>query len=138
MQKSIFHTVFSFLLIGLVLISSTGFTVNAHYCMDDLKGINFFGEAKSCHEQKSTCPFHQEVDKNNCCSNKTLKFESLDEDYTIADLMVTPSIVLSLPVQLKPKVLKPVYNKNIYTSYINYRPPPLIEDIQAQFATFII
>jgi hypothetical protein len=72
---------------ALMLLTSIGFSIDMHYCQGKLRSYSFIGKAKSCHtvdEAKITCPFHQkiaakpkgcELDKKDCCSNKTLHFQ---------------------------------------------------------------
>lgn len=73
----------------LMFITSMSFSLDMHFCQDQLKSFNLFGEARSCHEKAkvSTCPHHQqeaqlsekETSKKGCCENKSLEFE-LDQD----------------------------------------------------------
>ena len=138
MAKSMLRTIFSFFLLGLIIISSTGFTMSVHYCQNNLKGISLFGEAKSCHEQKATCPLHQKEKKDDCCQNKTITFKSLDNDYNSVDVQIISNLSLNLPKEAEFELLKIHSPSNIYSSYIKYRPPPPTEDIQALFATYLI
>lgn len=83
--------------------SSMGFTVNAHYCEGNLKSFNLIGEAKSCHDKAKTCPRHKteptqiDKEKNNCCSNKTIIVDDLDEDFNFS----IPSTIVKKHVQIQ-------------------------------------
>lgn len=84
----------------LMLMTSVSFAVDMHYCDGELKSISLFGKAKTCHEKaveqdKPTCPHHQkmeqqsnddEMDKNDCCENKTTIIQA-DDDRAKSDLV---------------------------------------------------
>ena len=85
----------------MMLMTSVSFAVDMHYCNGELKSVSLFGKAKTCHEkavdnEKPTCPHHQkmaqkttgdELDKNDCCENKTTIIQA-DDDRTKSDLIV--------------------------------------------------
>lgn len=132
------HTVFSIFLVLALMLSSLNISVDTHYCQNHLKGISLFGEAKSCHEKKTTCPLHQELSKDNCCSNKTISIKALDKAYDLVDVIQIQSLIVSLPEQVKLELPKTYYLSKTYTTYKHYRPPTLIKDFQSQFATYLI
>lgn len=77
----------------LIFFTSVGFSVDLHYCMGELKTVNFVGKAKSCHDSaaKIVCPHHQKVaaTKKGCCKNKTQMFQiDQDKNLEIAELPV--------------------------------------------------
>ena len=85
----------------LMLMTSVSFAVDMHYCNGKLKSVSLFGKAQTCHEKTianktSTCSHHQktqkqsnddEIDKNDCCENKTTIIQA-DDDRTKSDLTV--------------------------------------------------
>ncbi|GLR17343.1 hypothetical protein GCM10007940_19580 [Portibacter lacus] len=69
----------------LMLFSSVGYSIDMHYCQDQLKSIAIFGKSKSCHEMaKKVCPMHKDMtieqEDKDCCNNKTVVVEGLDND----------------------------------------------------------
>ena len=75
-----------YLFISFLLISTFGFNVDMHYCNNELKSINFFGKAKSCHSESKVCPFHKNmiIEKSvtkDCCSNQTVEIEKFNPDF---------------------------------------------------------
>ena len=80
----------------LVFFTSVGFSLDMHFCEGKLKTVNLFGKAKSCHKKANEqamndCHHHCEMmvqnevcseGENNCCENKTLKFDN-DQDKEI-------------------------------------------------------
>lgn len=95
---------------AMMLLTSVGFSIDMHYCQGKLKSYSFIGKAKSCHvadKAKATCPHHQkmaaerkgcELDKKDCCSNKTLHFQlnqvqkAHEADYTVQNQL--PSLAV--------------------------------------------
>ena len=79
----------------MLLLSSTGFAMDVHYCQDQLKSISLIGKAKSCHEKQETPPCHHKKDslskaeKDNCCHNETVVIEKSDLDACL--LYTSPS-----------------------------------------------
>lgn len=69
------HQLISYLLALLVLLSTTGVTVNRHYCRSELKHTTLYQEPASCHEDTAfECPFHcqaKEKQDKDCCNNKS-------------------------------------------------------------------
>ena len=94
-----------------MFVSSTGFSIDFHYCQGQVKSFSLIGKAKSCHEQaeKNHCKkklkaCHADQSnskkikqcKKDCCSNKTIKFETNDNvktvSYTHLTLPTTPYV----------------------------------------------
>jgi hypothetical protein len=70
-MKSIFHKIFSILLIPILLFSTTSFSVDKHICMDSVYSISIFGEADDCsmemeHCDKLTLNYCILSDENSC------------------------------------------------------------------------
>lgn len=129
MQISRKYRIASLLLAFLMAFSSFGYSVNLHFCQGSLKGFNLFGKAKSCHETMARCPNHKEAmtraHEKDCCSNKVLKVENLDEQGLIVDFHESMEH-------------SPQFNLNMFSTYdhvpsfkpcsdekILLRPPPL-------------
>ena len=92
-----------------MLITSFGYSVDLHFCKDQLKSLSIIGEAKSCHEKMTKCPRHtqfntQNDDGNDCCSNKTIQIEDLDEDFTFTSLDLTKNNHLEIPSAFAPSL----------------------------------
>ncbi len=111
----------------LVLVSTTGLTINKHYCKNELKNVAFFVKAKACHETKKvTCPHHQPTDEKPCCENTT--------DYFIADTdQVYPTNHLEVTsfdeIGIDPLFYVLTSHNNsfpLYNEWLCFRPPPLL------------
>lgn len=137
MQISKKYRILSLLMAFLMAFSSVGYSVNLHYCQGSLKGFSLFGKAKSCHESRTQCPNHKQTmttaQENDCCSNKTLSVDNLDELSLFSDipglwnnnisyiinLFSASESDMSLPQTESMVLLRPppLYNRHIYILY---------------------
>ena len=93
MKKNRTLRIVSLCLAFMLFASSTGFSIDFHYCQGELKSTQINGKAKKCHElagKTKHCAHHQDqetsVDKtcsedesDDCCSNEIEYFKS-DQD----------------------------------------------------------
>ncbi len=134
----------------LILISSTDYIVDFHYCQGDLKSFNLFGKAKNCHEiadKVKSCKHHQKKnidnkacveDNKNCCNNKSVNFDSnndnqfFNSDYLSLDFSSFAVI---------PKLLV-FTNHEIVLEYKipfeHYKPPLVQKDMRVLFESFLL
>ena len=138
-MKSFFHKTISLALATVVLFTTMSFTVDIHYCGDDLVDFSMFHNAKTCgmEKQKSENDCHNEVQDDSCCSDKQIVVEGQDEIKASFD-------TLSLEQQ--------TFVATFFYTYINlfdvldtsivpfrdYKPPLLIRDIQKLHETYLI
>ena len=92
--SSIFFIVFYSLI-------ATGFSVNLHYCLDELAGIGVFGE-----ENKCCCGENEDISR--CCDNETIALDAVEEliptvnnvevalEATVAEVLTSIDPVLTL------------------------------------------
>ncbi len=137
----------------LMFFTSVGFTVDMHYCQGKLKTFNFFGKAKSCHdmgEGMKDCPFHAKmktanksdgntISKKGCCSNKTLHFQS-DQDQ---QNQVDNAVVISPQLQYFVIAFVEVFiNSSVVEtdkpSFALYKPPLIPRDIYVLLETYLL
>lgn len=132
------------LLAFLVLGTSTGYSIDLHFCKGHLKSISLIGTAKSCHEASKQCPMHAGLttdtssEAKDCCTNEKITFEELDTDFTgpqLVELVDLQPIVFCLSESLFHQDLTVAYYPG---GFKHYRPPPLYEDIPVLFQSFLI
>ena len=79
------YRIISLVLAIIMFTTSTGFSVDFHFCNGDLKSFSITGEAQSCHTAKKKCQHHTTIDtdteKKKCCSNEKFELENLDKDF---------------------------------------------------------
>lgn len=151
MAKSLSFRISTISMALLMLLSSTGFSMDIHYCQDQLNGVSLIGNAKSCHEKQETSPCHKnkkschyqdgnaiQAEKDNCCHNETVVIEKSDLD------VMTPQITTIQDIQLGfvtafVKVF--LFNYNVqadFQAYTQYKPPLPDRDVQLLYQTFLI
>ena len=133
----------------LLFVSSAGFSVDMHFCNDQLKGISLFGEAANCHEKASHCKnskkaCHKKSDeksgdvstKDDCCNNEHHILQ-LDADFVSASANL---------VDVNQPDFNFIYTELLYTeqpiitnsnNLELYRPPPLERDRQILYQSFL-
>lgn len=65
------YRIISLIMAFMVFCSSSGFSLDLHYCQGQLKSFSIFGKAKNCHEmaKMSHCKHHG-IETTNTCSDK--------------------------------------------------------------------
>lgn len=142
------HRIISLMMAFLMLCSSTGFSIDFHYCQGNLKHFSIFGEAESCHSKKAnnhckmkknssckmkkkTCPASSSKEKikdckKGCCSNNTITIPTI----TDLQLNANPEYKLS-PLQfVKAFVANFIIGHIDLSEYIaqhQYYIPPLLD-----------
>ncbi len=127
----------------LMMLSSTGFSMNVHYCQDQIKDICLFRKAKSCHEKQSNsvcCKANtiNRADKDKCCHNETIVVEKSNLDATLTQLETAHDIKLEFSAAF---VESHVFNYNLqpdFQTYKQYKPPLPERDLQVLYQTFLI
>lgn len=135
-----------------ILMSSTGLSIDLHYCQTNLKSYNFFGKAKSCHSQQAIHYSHsKQIHKachktndtknthKNCCENKKITVPSVDnlqKVSTVEFLDQQQHYVLAFRnYYYIDEYLEPC---NQIVPYLNYIPPLLDKDIPVFVQSFLI
>jgi hypothetical protein len=128
-----------------ILVATTGFTMNAHFCAGELQHIAFLGQAESCemhtkqlppcqHEQES----HSQIEKKSCCEDMSVISDQQD----------------SLAGSIVPKIFKPDFKfiavvssfflaaiaeyTPHFSKYHQYSPPLIERDIPVLVQSFLI
>ncbi len=137
----------------LIFFSSAGFTLDMHYCNGQLKNINFFGKAKSCHEigqGMKNCPHHKKmmaaknqeedsINKKGCCSNKTVHFQSnQNQQYQADNALVLSTQLQDFVIAFVETFYKPAVSKTESPTYTLYKSPIIPRDTYVLFETFLI
>ncbi len=128
----------------LVFVSSTGFTVNRHFCKNQLKDVRIFFKAEDCYQKyyvqktKKSCHLEKKSCESNCCNNtseyhkldldqqiSSFDFKSFDDPYFIGVLWLAMNFKLST-------------NDSKSIDYLNYKPPLIISDLSVDLQTFLL
>ncbi len=123
-----------------MLLSTTGFTVNQHFCGNRLVDTALFVRAKPCKMEaaKTGCAKHPKARKNGCCKDHS-DYYQLDQDQQLTQPFYKPlqppavcPAILPEPAFL-PAAPSPV---PALLAYLHYRPPLIVQRAQARLQIF--
>jgi hypothetical protein len=125
-----------------ILVSTTGFTINLHYCHNQIYDLALFAPAHSCCETGSQGHCHSTGDmaKMNHCEDESIIMESVDdfvgssfavnlENTHSIDLLLTASIIFNVEVADDEIDQEAPWHKE---------PPPYREVVLSQIQSYLI
>ena len=117
-------------LAGLLLLATTGVTLNKHYCMGRLKSIAINLPVHSCCDTES--------EKMPCCENTSEHFQVDDEQYKFSgDIDLKPKLYLVALIEF----FLPDYETTdgpAFDNYGLYKPPVIAQDIPVTVQSFLL
>ncbi|MEM9990641.1 MAG: hypothetical protein AAF738_02690 [Bacteroidota bacterium] len=157
MKIGIIHRITALTMAVVLFVTSTGFSIDVHYCKDKIKSIRIFGEALSCHKNtptsstKACCHSKQKTcelaptsqdDANlcekNCCSNKTIQIDNNQNTEKQLPVEISPLQIQFLAVFVQVFVLKKTKLHQLISSHLNYIPPLLNRNIPVLIQSFLL
>ncbi len=121
-----------------LLLSTTSWKVEKHYCMGHLVDVAFFVDAQDCGMVMSTeTQPKSTLDKKSCCDNEVVAIEGQNNvKPSFNDLDIEEQVFLVAYTGSYFGLFEPVEIKN--TSHKEYIPPKIIKDIQLLDDVFLI
>jgi len=138
----------------LMFFTSSGLSIDRHYCQGHLKSFSFFGKAKSCYqladaesnlqctanknnkitEKANSCSLMQK----DCCKNKLLQIIS-DQDKKIQSnqLLITQQLQTFVVAFVSVFLSSPAYD-TVSANHISYKPPLIPKDIHVLLETYLL
>lgn len=128
----------------LVVLSSLSFSIDRHYCENQLKSISLTGEAKSCLQSSKHKHCHSKVHdstnhKKGCCENHRVTIES-EVDQIAVDVQALDDTGLGFyvhAVDLQEYIFNNVPAGHLILSWQYYKPPILSRDIVVLTQSFL-
>lgn len=133
--------ILSVMLALLVLVSSSSFTVNMHFCGGQVQSVSLIEEAAPCPMEVQLPPCHKKmaVKKSGCCEDKHVAYEGKDFNTQVNDFSMltwqTINWVAALPVIME--VIQ-VNEALAFSNYTPYKPPIVGRDIPVLVQSFLI
>ena len=125
----------------LVLVSSSSFMVNMHFCGGHVQSVSLIEEAAPCpmEVQLPTCHSKMAVKKSGCCEDKHVAFEGKDFNTQIQDFSLLAWQVIN-PVALLPVIMEVIQTSEAlaYSNHIPYKPPIVERDIPVLTQSLLI
>ncbi|WP_298487589.1 hypothetical protein [uncultured Maribacter sp.] len=137
-MKEKLHRYFSCLMAIIILLSTTSWKVEKHYCMGHLVDVAFFVDAQDCGmDMSSNSKEIAKVQKKSCCEDELIAFEGQNNvKPSFNDFDLEHQIFLVTYIQSFIGLFVSSVEKN--QSYAKYIPPKIIEDIQLLDNVFLI
>lgn len=146
------YRIISLTLALLMFFTSTGFSIDMHFCGDNLKSVNMLGKAKNCYELAKTvspkdCLQHQKIkkettgcsmDKKDCCQNRSLNLqadltlENQSSEFTMSQ-QLQDFVIAYLVVLLEDRIVE-----TDTPSFADYKPPIIPRDIPVLVQSFLL
>ena len=137
-MKQVFHKIMSLSMAIVVLLSTTSFTINMHYCGDTLMDTAVFHKAETCGmEMENPSSNDCSVTKKNCCSDEQIVIEGQDELQLSLDIISLEQQVFIASFVYAYINLFEGTNENV-SSYQDYEPPLVIRQIFKLDETYLI
>jgi hypothetical protein len=137
-MKQIFHKISSFLMAIVVLFSTMSFTVDMHYCGDNLVETAIFHKAKGCGmEMENPSTEGCFVKVKDCCSDEQLIVDGQDElNISFDTLSFDQQLFVASFVYTYINLFESLDKKVV--SYEEYRPPLVVRQIYKLDETYLI
>ncbi len=137
-MKQVFHKIMSLSMAIVVLLSTTSFTINMHYCGDTLMDTAVFHKAETCGmEMENPSSKDCSVTKKNCCSDEQIVIDGQDElQLSLDKISLEQQIFIASFVYAYINLFEGT-NENV-SSYQDYKPPLVIRQIFKLDETYLI
>ena len=132
----VFHKITSVVLVLLLLVSTTSWSVGKHYCMGHLMDIALFSKPDSCGMATASDAMHMESEKS-CCNDEIVVFDGLDNLQLSFDDITLESQLLLATFSYSYHDIFALEEKNEIPRDI-YPPPLLVKNIQLLDQVFLI
>ena len=139
-MKQVFHKIMSISMAFVVLFSTMSFTIDMHYCGDNLVDFSFFHNVQTCGMEKaqitSNCE-KPEMKKNNCCSDEQLVIEGQDDlKNTFSTLTFEQQVFVASFTYSYLSLFEGT--TSVEVPFVDYPPPFVKRDVQVLHQTFLI
>jgi hypothetical protein len=134
-------SIVSSMLALLVLVSSSSFTVNMHFCGGNVQSVSLIEDADACPMEIQQPPCHKKmaIKKSGCCEDKHVAFEGKDFNTQIQDFSMLTGQAINWVATLL--VIMEVIQVNEAITFSNntpYKPPIVERDIPVLVQSFLI
>ncbi|KAB1068989.1 hypothetical protein F6U93_04340 [Tamlana haliotis] len=137
-MKQVTHKIMSVLMAFVVLFSTLSFTLNIHYCGDNLVETAIFHKAKGCGmEMQNPLAEGCSITKKNCCNDVQLLVDGQDElQLQLDKITFEQQVFIATFVYTYINLFEGLDNN--VSSYEEYKPPLVIKEIFKIDETYLI
>ena len=129
----------SFMMAILLLLSTTSWKVEKHYCMGRLMDMALFVDVDDCGMDMSINEDGQNLDetKKSCCDDEVIFIDGQDDlKLSFEDMGFDQQVFLVTFIQTYSNLFKAIEEQTVPNEY--YPPPLLVKDIQLLDEVFLI
>lgn len=133
----------AFFMAFLMFLTSTGLSVDMHYCGHKLKTVSLISTADPCYKDSGECPSspseNNQMAPSSCCRNHTLTLDSGAEEYAPSSPVVLQKINAGM-IAVLTAVILPTSGENTAEThkFLSYKPPLPDRDIPVLCQSFLI
>jgi len=139
-MKQLIHKSMAIFMACVVLVTTMSFTVDMHYCGDNLVDFSFIQSAKTCGMEKVQATKGCEkpmLSENSCCSDEQMVKQGQDDLKTSFDtLSFEQQTFIAAFTYSYIKLFEGTASTDV--SYKDYPPPFVKRDVQVLHQTFLI
>ena len=149
------YRLFALTMAVLMFSTSVGFSIDTHYCQNDLVSSSFLGKASSCYElagmknPNKTCSLDQKtgnhqhegtlIDQKECCHNTTVHFRSEgDQNITTGQIIAGQQLQQFMAAYVTAFFASDSGDVYDNTSFIHYQSPIISRDIHVLFESYLL
>jgi hypothetical protein len=120
-----------------VLIASSSFTVNMHFCGDHIRSIALLDQAAPCPMETKAPLCHNQACADTCCDDSQVVFEGQDFNYQFHEFTAHWALgwVADIPFIT---TIAPTHRVSVIKNHFAYKPPLLERDIPVLKQSFLI
>lgn len=137
-MKKITNKIKAFAMAFVVLFSTTTYSINMHYCDDSLVETSIIHKSKDCKmEMEKSSTEECSISNKNCCYDKQLLIEGLDEaQFTLNNISFEQKVLIDSFFYSYINYFEELEKK--VSSYGEYKHPFLIKRIYKIVETYLI
>jgi hypothetical protein len=139
-MKSIFHKIISIAMAFVVMFSAMSFTVDIHYCGNNLVDFSFFAETEGCGMEKAqpvkSCE-NPTMSSTSCCTDQQIVKEGKDDlKITFDTLSFEQQTFIVTFINSYINLFEGTETKEV--PFVDYPPPFIKQNVQVLHQTFLI
>lgn len=120
----------------LVLVSSSSFVVNVHFCGKSLESVSLFSHVGGCESKTVMPPCHKPA-KHSCCDDQTIVHESQDLKVASAQIHLSADFGVA-PEQSQVFISEVIPSGLSHEDFRHYDPPLPPPDLTISLRVFLI
>lgn len=136
-MREVFRKITAVLMVAILLLSTTSFSIYKHFCGDNLVAISTEKVDSCCDSEINIKSNKLNFSEKDCCKNET-SYKDIQIFDTTNSVKITKSQSLFLTSLYYNFIEKSTYVNTTKNYYKDFSPPKLVSNKQVLFQTFLI